>query len=231
MTEGEWQQVGRRRQSAKEPIWPARQPKRPPTEKELKKRHAEREVAVGAALEHKAEPARFEVLYVEVPNPRSLLRAKGRERDARVVGVLRALGIDKYVSGASVMPGGTIQLVCMLGAAAMVKEIVPTTNATLKVVANPFARPAHSHFDIEKDTKLTARRTALLCRLSRARNYHEAVLEGASPLMRTAVLTEYRGLVRNNKALLGHEGRWYSTTHSPPTGGHEDDETMGGQGE
>jgi len=188
-------------------------------------------VAVGAALEHKAEPARFELLYVEVPNPRSLLRAKGRERDARVVGVLRALGIDRYVSGASVMPGGTIQLVCMLGAAAMVKEIVPTTNAILKAVLDPFAQPAHSHFNIEKDTKLTARRTALLCRLSWARNYHETVLEGASPDMRAAVLTEYRSLVRNNKALLGHEGRWYSTTRGLPTGGHDDDEMIGGQGE
>jgi hypothetical protein len=160
-----------------------------------------------------------------VPDPRSILKAVGRERDLRVLNILRALGIAQLVSGASLMPGGKIQLVCRAGAAETVKEALAETNATLHNIADPFAQPPHSRQSCEKDLELTARRLALLCRLSRARNYHEAVLTGASPEMRQAITTAFRKITNNDLALLGHKGRWYTATQNPG-GDHEGDTVM-----
>ena len=185
------------------------------TLRDLQRRNTDRAKAVAQALEPKVAPAEFTVLYMSVPDPRSILKAVGRERDLRVLNILRALGIAPLVSGASLMPGGKIQLVCRAGAAETVREVLVDTNATLHNIMDPFARPPHSRLTPEKDLELTACRLALLCRLSRARNYHEAVLTGASPEMRQAATAAFCKITKNDQALLGHEGRWYSAACNP----------------
>ena len=127
------------------------------TVRDLQRRKADRAKAVAQALEPRVTPAEFTVLYMGVPDPRSILKAVGRERDLRVLNILRALGIAQLVSGASLMPGGKIQLVCRAGAAETVKEALAETNATLHNIADPFAQPPHSRQSCEKDLELTAR--------------------------------------------------------------------------
>jgi len=60
---------------------------------------------------------------------------------------------------------------------------------------------------------MTARRLAALCRQSRSRNFQEEALQDAPDDLRAQVLEEYRRMVRDSKALLGHRGRWYEEQH------------------
>jgi len=57
----------------------------------------------------------------------------------------------------------------------------------------------------------TAKRLAALCCQSKSRNFQETALAGASPELRTLVLEDYRLMLKQPTALLGHEGRPYST--------------------
>lgn len=220
--EGEWQKVHRGGRSDRtRPIGPR------PSARDLQKRHTESTKAVEQALAPRALPALFTMLYMEVPDPRRILKAVGRERELTVTNVLRELGIAKLVSGASIMPGGRIQLVCRMGAAESVRQALVDTTATLHTDTDPFAPPRHSPRQPEADMQLTARRLALLCRLSKARNYHQTILEGASPDMRAAILASYRKITGSPRALLGHEGRWYSTHQAPAQGNWQGDAQMG----
>jgi hypothetical protein len=195
-----------------------------PDPKTLQKRRGAAAKAAEQALADKAAPADFRSVFVELKDPRGLLRAQGRERELAVRVLLQTLGIDKLVSGASLAPGGVLQLVCRLGAAVSVEEAMAEAGLKTKPSLDPFKRIPHSRLSAEVETEKTALRAAFLCRQSQARNYHEAVLHGATPEQRAQVLVAYRKLVRKPDALLGHEGRWYAIPNPPhlPVADHSD---------
>ena len=72
-----------------------------------------------------------------------------------------------------------MQVVCMEGAATQLRRVLATSLIKIVEDVEPFAQPAHSPRTEQHDTALTARRLAYLCRQSKARNFHEAVLQGA----------------------------------------------------
>jgi hypothetical protein len=192
-----------------------------PTPEQLKKRQLQVDKIAEQALSDRVTPAEFRMVYVELKDPRGLLRSTGRVRELAITQLLRAIGIAHLVSGASLVPGGVLQLVCRLGAALSVEEAICEARLKLRTDINPFARIPHSRLSPEVEMEKLAKRLAFLCLKSQARNFHEAVLKGATPEQRAKVLAAYRLLTKRAKAQLGHADHWYmaSAGHQTPLAG------------
>ena len=220
--EGSWQtQTHRQRGGAKDAApRPTRGWAHPPatrkitpqsTAREQKLRLEKRSQLVEEALQPKERPAEFENVFLILPDPRRILQVPWRDRQGAMRNLTKRLGIARQVSGSSLLPNGTIQLVCMKGYAQMVKTHIPTTGLGVKIATevDPFAPPQYTRQTPEESAKLTGRRLADLCWSSKSRNFQETVLKGAPTGVRETALTEYRKLTRMPWAQLGHVGRGY----------------------
>ena len=174
------------------------------------------------ALSAPSKAAEFESVFFKLPNPRELLSAEPRDRPRLLRAIIQRLDLKTYVSGISVIPGPVIQLVAMKGSIRYIRETLERNGLTAQTTADRFAKPPHSPQSETKALEMTARRLASLCRQSKSRNFQEEALLGATDILRSLVLKEYRRMTRNTTALLGHKGRWYADqemvddTHGDP---------------
>ena len=105
--------------------------------------------------------------------------------------------------------GGTIQLMIPDTLEHLVRTRLANQGKRLHSNADAFPPPVVTTKSLAESASLTASRVAFLCTRSRSREFQETALEGASARMRDAILQEYRRLVKDEAALLGHVGRPY----------------------
>ena len=221
--EDEWHTVPQRAKgkgpAAQKPTWAQlagqKAPKvAPPPQQKPKWSPERREKAVDQMLAPKVQAAEFDKVFFQLLDPRPLLEARGPAQDKLVQAVLKHLDIRKWVSGYTVVPGPTIQVICLAGYVDLIRQALHQANLLVIAEVDPFAKPPHSQQSVEEAQRITANWLAFLCQQSHARNFHETALMGASPALRADTLTAYQHLTKSPKTNIGHEGCWYSQ-HDP----------------
>jgi len=155
------------------------------------------------------------MVFFKPRDPRPLLAAAPTERLRIVRGLLKKLDLHRFVSGITIIPGITIQLVCPIGWVHAINTVLLEHNLTIVDTPNRFEVPPKSSLTPEQSTTATARQLAYLCTQSKSRNFQHTVLDGASAQLHQETLTIYRQLVSQPKAELGHWGRPYSKGKEP----------------
>jgi hypothetical protein len=174
-------------------------------------------------------PAEFTSVFFTLADPRPLRTARGREKDRLLEMFLRKLDIQAVTAGFSILPNNVVQLIVFKGAVNLVSISLREVKATVLPPLSPQERcaaPKYSSQTAERADELTVRRLAYFCRQSRSRRFQEEVLQGMTEGDRSKVLEEYRRIVNDPNALLGHEGRWYNKGKGPEI--FEQDSTMEG---
>ena len=170
-------------------------------------------------MEHPPQPIEFVNITFTVPNPRPLLEANGGGAKVQVVReMLTRLGAKRFVSGITVAPnpgngGPIVHLVIPRGAEPALDDIFSRTKLLRidSATCIPIGQPPRTRQTPDEARKFTARRLAFLCAQSRSRNFQETALLGVPEDLRKETLEAYRVLVSDQRALLGHVDRPYST--------------------
>ena len=179
---------------------------------ESKARLRRRTRAINAAITPRKPALQFQRVFFTLQDSRPILAAPGPERMGMIRGLLRRLNIHRQVSGISIIPGPIIQLICPVGSVESVECTLQDEGLDVLEEVNPFATHPRSRMSLDQADAATARRLAALCRQSKSRNFHETALEGATPELRELALSEFRRMYQQPDALLGHQGRMYSSS-------------------
>ena len=216
--ENEWAEVarGRRKGAARPGPGQARGPDRRTPEQ--RKRDAAKAAADMLRTE-RPEPIDFKNMAVLVPDPRPLLDAIGvGAQVAAVRSLLQLVGVKRHVSGVTVAPnpgdgGPIVHLVIPAGAEPLLRHTFTERGFTVLELGHsvPLGQRPRSKQTPDEARRLTARRLAYLCTQSRSRRFQETALFGVPAGIRKEALEAYRVLVGDSHALLGQQGRPYST--------------------
>lgn len=166
-----------------------------------------------AATQTLTEPikaAEFESVFFTLRDPRHFLSAKPQDRSRITRQIMHSLGLQKFISGVSVLPGPVVQVIAMKGSIQHIRSTLEHHKLQVKDIIDRYAKPLRSQQSDAQAQEMTARRLAALCRQSRSRNFQEEALKGASGDLHAQVLAVYRKSIRDPLALLGHKGRWYT---------------------
>ena len=179
---------------------------KPRTEEDIKK---DKRKFVASVLQAPGEPLTFDSVFFRLTNPRALLKTRAGERNRMLRALFKKLEINHFISAISILPGPIIQVVCPIGATAIIENVLLAQGVKTERDVDPMTRRKEFKQTDEEFEESVVTRLAFLCRQSYSRNFQEEVLREVSAVTRDLILTKYREITGNKYAQLGHQGREY----------------------